>query len=67
MAIMDGTYVDKDTFVGTEASHMVSLTIGNVGGGSLGVGSGSSYSTTVGWTQLRHMPLWLLEHYHQWL
>jgi flagellin len=47
MAIMDGTYVGKDTFVGTEASHVVSLTIGNVGGASLGVGSGSSYSATL--------------------
>ena len=47
MAIMDGTFVGKDTFVGTLASHTVSLTIGDVGGGSLGVGSGSSYSTTV--------------------
>ena len=47
MNIMDGTFVNKNTFVGTELSHTVSLTIGNVGGGSLGVGSGSSYSTTV--------------------
>ena len=47
MAIMDGTYVNKDTFVGTQASHVVSLSIGSVGGGSLGVGSGSSYTTTV--------------------
>jgi len=47
MNILDGTYVGKDTFVGTQASHTVSLTIGSVGGGSLGVGSGSSYATEV--------------------
>ena len=46
MNIMDGTYVGKETFVGTQASHTVSLTIGDVSGGSLGVGSGSSYTST---------------------
>tara|TARA_B110000046_G_C12972117_1_gene389402 strand:+ start:70 stop:1470 length:1401 start_codon:yes stop_codon:yes gene_type:complete len=47
MNIMDGTFVSKNTFVGTELSHTVSLTIGDVGSGSLGVGSASSYATEV--------------------
>ena len=45
IAILDGTFQSQDTFIGTDASHTESLSIGGVGSASLGVGSNASYST----------------------
>jgi flagellin len=47
MKIMDGSFIDQTTMIGTASSHTTTLSINSLASSSLGVGSNSSYAASL--------------------
>jgi len=52
MKIMDGSFIDQTTMIGTASSHITTLSINSLAASSLGVGSNSSYASSLTSTEV---------------